>query len=1558
MVALVVMMTEGTVKSPSPSPTPQSPTSPSPINTNLTSTSPSPTNTNTNIGLAFDLSATNTNRGLTSPIPSPTNTSTNTNRGLTSPIPSPTPSPTNPNTNSSLAFDLSATNTNLTSPTSSPMNTNTGLASPPIPSPIPSPPPTNTNSSLAFDLSATYTQIIQQVAAKIYPYDPASVVASLAALGPASHLPLALTAPHALSLTAGKVAMDAEKSMAALTVAGLPLSGGLSSIRLQNASTGLNNNSSIRLQNTSSGLNNSSIRLQNTTSGLTNSLIGLTRLNHSSSGLTNTPIRLTMDSKVKVEDDVGGSTASGESALDLRTQGLKSLYSSYRRAGLDDIKPKVVEDIWVENDVRLSWTDSRLAAYNPAQKLFMCVDCECVGFLSRVAEHWLGAHANLRVFACPRCPYTSAWSRCVKMHLTRQHNEQFADINMWKENSTLMEVTRLMQELRNKVENRIDSTNTLADKRFYCPHCPYATDRRDLYTRHENIHKDDKPFHCYLCFKQFNRADHVKKHFVRMHPDLDYDISKIRKHQGTTGRASAPVVVRGGAGVVGSLQSSYCSPVEKVGACKQRSVLLSSSPVPASMVAVVSVPSPPQATPAVAVEEKMDTLTLTTTTTMIKEERREEEEEEMEIEEKKERDVEKERDLEKYNKTPLSRHQPLPSSTPSLLCDSGTPLGLGATRAVSPSFGNAPMTRRRKRNLAERNRDDLNGLNRCDLNREERRRVKEEAREEREEEEVLDLTGRGDIEDDDEEEENDSSSQEENSDSNRNRRRRRKRREPIRRRDLQTFTNHNHNHQMLTNNQLLTNKPTLTNPGLSHTHTESPEPLRKTLKALTNTLVHSPRSDVSPEPLRKTLKALTNTLVSSPRSDVSPEPLRKTLQALTNTLVTSPRSDVSPEPLQKTLQALSDSPEPLRKTLQALTNTMVPSPRRTESPETPSILQLRTRRRGDRAYSCPYCNWSGSDNWCLKRHMNTHIKPFACIMCDYKAARAERLSTHVLKVHNKRICNKCNFLAETQERLLEHTREEHHNNPYSRRYICSFCVLTFDTRPALETHQHLSHPTIGNNTNPNVGNTLPNPREGSPTSYPEQEMAHDLSLKGESKCVVELSLKREMRGSSDDNGDFRSGGDLALKCENDITCPVKDCEYIAHTTSSLCTHLHNTHPDYDNNSSCTHTHNTHCDNSCNCSHTHNTHTHNHHGCDDSNCTHTHTHDHNHDCDNSSCTHTHDNHYDNSCTHTHDHNHHYDNNTSCTHTHNDNTSCPHTHNHEHNHCDNSCTHTHNHNHYDNNTNSCTHTHNNDHNNCPHTTHNNHYDNNTSSCPHCGYQLTHDELSRDHWLTHHSEVCAVCVRVFTAVYGPQLWKKVHVRHGAQESPALDAIVSGLNRKRTAYDGLSSGPLKGTGHTGPPVTVVAPVVPGVDPKLAPVMPGVDPKVGPIVVQATDLRVGHSGSHGRGLAPSPTNTNTTIVSAPNSLHTNNTNTTTNGTMVQYPTNTTSIPNTHTNTMTENTTTTTTNTIVLPHRDTPSPESDGERLFGKRSRKQSRPKKVPQLRGHMSPEEESRKLQ
>ncbi|XP_063216065.1 zinc finger protein 865-like [Bacillus rossius redtenbacheri] len=97
------------------------------------------------------------------------------------------------------------------------------------------------------------------------------------------------------------------------------------------------------------------------------------------------------------------------------------------------------------------------------------------------------------------------------------------------------------------------------------------------------------------------------------------------------------------------------------------------------------------------------------------------------------------------------------------------------------------------------------------------------------------------------------------------------------------------------------------------------------------------------------------------------------------------------------------------------------------------------KRKGEKRYACCYCAWSGVDNWCLKRHLNTHLKPFVCGLCDYKAARSERLATHVLKVHNKRACGRCAYLADDQAQLTIHLQEhhplEHRNNRSSNNIL-------------------------------------------------------------------------------------------------------------------------------------------------------------------------------------------------------------------------------------------------------------------------------------------------------------------------------------------------------------------------------------------------------------------------------------------------------------------------------------------------------------------------------------------
>lgn len=368
-----------------------------------------------------------------------------------------------------------------------------------------------------------------------------------------------------------------------------------------------------------------------------------------------------------------------------------------------------MEERWFESDEQLNWTQSRIARYNPTQKVFRCVDCDFVGFLSRVAEHWLGNHADLRVFQCPRCPYTSAWARCVRMHLTRQHGETLTDNSLWKENPVLEEVTKYLNTLKTKVEQKSEPVNTSGEKRYTCPCCTYQTDRRDLYNRHENIHRDEKPFQCYVCDKQFNRADHVKKHFIRMHRDHTYDINKIRKAS--------------------------------------------------------------------------------------------------------------------------------PSKSPGIQL-----IKMGSNKQVRETV-------------------------------------------------VLE-TG--------------------------------------------------------------------------HVKQEGTDAIAAALGAATSEAIG----------------------VSTP-----------TQQLPQITYFTSPpATSTATTPLQAIPEAGGNKKEM-------------------------KVKGNRKKKSSEKMYTCSYCPWQGVDNWCLKRHLNTHIKPFLCALCDYKAARSERLATHVLKVHNKRVCHKCSFLADDSESLSQHIQE-------------------------------------------------------------------------------------------------------------------------------------------------------------------------------------------------------------------------------------------------------------------------------------------------------------------------------------------------------------------------------------------------------------------------------------------------------------------------------------------------------------------------------------------------------
>ncbi|XP_050590292.1 zinc finger protein 235 isoform X4 [Bombus affinis] len=220
---------------------------------------------------------------------------------------------------------------------------------------------------------------------------------------------------------------------------------------------------------------------------------------------------------------------------------------------------------WTCEEEPLKGTDgSRIAAYHAGKATWRCYECgDLMGGGPRdIAEHFMELHSS-RILGddsrnrhhSPSKDYLQSEELKVEdvisyLERLRERVERVAPPSRRTQETqtvpaALLPVTStfLLQELPSAPapQHLHQNTTTMSSvtvtpsvKRYSCPYCPYGTDRRDLYTRHENIHREEKPFHCYICYKPFNRADHVKKHFLRMHREHGYELSRIRRPAGSS----------------------------------------------------------------------------------------------------------------------------------------------------------------------------------------------------------------------------------------------------------------------------------------------------------------------------------------------------------------------------------------------------------------------------------------------------------------------------------------------------------------------------------------------------------------------------------------------------------------------------------------------------------------------------------------------------------------------------------------------------------------------------------------------------------------------------------------------------------------------------------------------------------------------------------------------------------------------------------------------------------------------------------------------------------------
>ncbi|CAL7949871.1 unnamed protein product [Xylocopa violacea] len=246
---------------------------------------------------------------------------------------------------------------------------------------------------------------------------------------------------------------------------------------------------------------------------------------------------------------------------------------------------------WTCEEEPLKGTDgSRIAAYHAGKATWRCYECGDVmgGGPRDVAEHFMELHST-RILAddsrnrhhSPRKDYLQSELKIEDvisyLERLRERAERVAPPSRRTQETqtvpaALLPVTStfLLQELpsapapqhlhQNATTLPTSATVSASGKRYTCPYCPYGTDRRDLYTRHENIHREEKPFHCYICYKPFNRADHVKKHFLRMHREHGYELSRIRRPAGSNTLKQEPGTANTGAANANGQQQQQQQP--------------------------------------------------------------------------------------------------------------------------------------------------------------------------------------------------------------------------------------------------------------------------------------------------------------------------------------------------------------------------------------------------------------------------------------------------------------------------------------------------------------------------------------------------------------------------------------------------------------------------------------------------------------------------------------------------------------------------------------------------------------------------------------------------------------------------------------------------------------------------------------------------------------------------------------------------------------------------------------------------------------------------------------
>lgn len=124
-----------------------------------------------------------------------------------------------------------------------------------------------------------------------------------------------------------------------------------------------------------------------------------------------------------------------------------------------------------------------------------------------------------------------------------------------------------------------------------------------------------------------------------------------------------------------------------------------------------------------------------------------------------------------------------------------------------------------------------------------------------------------------------------------------------------------------------------------------------------------------------------------------------------------------------------------------------------------TVLRIHKRlHSGDLPFICSYCNRAFHSNTLLKIHIRVHTgeKPYRCTYCNASFGRHDRITNHVVRVHEPHrllVCLSCGEKFVFRHQLREHA--SHHTG--LKPHQCPQCDRCYRTQSLLSNHRQQKH---------------------------------------------------------------------------------------------------------------------------------------------------------------------------------------------------------------------------------------------------------------------------------------------------------------------------------------------------------------------------------------------------------------------------------------------------------------------------------------------------------------------